>query len=246
MILQNALRNACPGPGSLLLRPHQQAEAELGLFDTFIAQQDCVIDLETLVNHPHVERVTRMAGGWLCYEFHHELFGVPDFLVEGAWRERMERSPELRAARIEMLDEQRALLAPWHAKKRVRGGNGLLASPICTYYIVALRRMRWLDFVPVEGWGNAREVELVLESESKDVPVTAARLLHEWIAAGEAAGELESSGKPELSNGLVSARIICSRYSGHWLAGLWAHLSEARLKVDAKRLRIVGSRRGKP
>ena len=66
----------------------------------------------------------------------------------------MQRFPELRQARIEMLNQERALLAPWYAKKKKLGdADALLASEICPYRISSLKPMRWVDFPANEGLG---------------------------------------------------------------------------------------------
>lgn len=105
-------------------------------FDTFIARENCIVDIGVLQKHPNVKRFTPLPRNWVLYEFHHELFKDPDFLVEGVWPQKMERFPELRQARIEMLNEERALLAPWYAQKRKIGdADGYLGSEICTYRV---------------------------------------------------------------------------------------------------------------
>jgi hypothetical protein len=209
-------------------------------FDTFIVRDDCVIDLNALQRHPNVQHLIRMPQGWVVYEFHHELFKDPDFLVEGVWREKMERLPGLRESRIQMLQQEQSLLAPWYAKKK-RPGNadGVLASPVCTYHISSLGRMRWIDFVPDEGWGSAREFTLALEAQGATIPAAALQLLEEWLACGKQAGELSLSGTFETKPRLLLLRAKSSAYSGHWLAALWALLSDARLKTGLHRMRIT-------
>jgi hypothetical protein len=89
-----------------------------------------------LQKNPNVKHFTHLPRNWVLYEFHHDLFKDPDFLVEGVWQQKMERFPELRQARIEMLNEERALLAPWYAQKRQLGdGDGLLGSEVSTYRV---------------------------------------------------------------------------------------------------------------
>jgi hypothetical protein len=181
-----------------------------------------------------------MPRGWVVYEFHHELFKDPDFLIEGVWREKMERVPELRQARVQMLQQEQSLLAPWYAKKK-RPGNadGVLASPVCTYHISSLDRMRWIDFVPDEGWGSAREFTLTFEAEGSSGSAIALQLIEEWLACGKQAGELSLSEGLEKKPGLLLLRAQSSAYSGHWLAALWALLSDARWKTKMQRMRIT-------
>ena len=209
-------------------------------FDAFIARDDCVIDLNVLQGHPNVQHLIRMPRGWVVYEFHHELFEDPNFLVEGVWREKMERFPGLRQARIEMLQQEQSLLAPWYAKKKKPGNaDGILASPVCTYHISSLGRMRWIDFLPDEGWGSAREFTLAVEAEGVAISAVALQLLEEWLACGKQTGELNLSGDLETRPGLMLLRAQSSAYSGHWLAALWALLSDARWKAGLKRMRIT-------
>jgi hypothetical protein len=213
------------------------------LFDSFVTCDECLRDVEALAGEPSVRHVIRMPRGWLVYEFHHDLFGDPEFLTEGAWREKMARRPELRHARIAMLAAQRDLLAPWHAKK-TPGAVGVLATPVCTYHIASPRRLRRIDFVPVDDWGIASEFSFRLEAESINRPVIALRLLEEWLACGESSGELRLVGSIETGAGVVSAQARCASYSGHWLAALWALLCDPRLKADAGRLRVISVESG--
>jgi hypothetical protein len=209
-------------------------------FDTFVVRDDCVIDLNALQRHPNVQHVLRMPRGWVVYEFHHELFRDPDFLIEGVWREKMERFPELRQARIEMLQQEQVLLAPWYAKQKRRGNaDGILASSDCTYYVFSLSHMRWVDFLPDEGWGSAREFTVSLTAESDGVPDVASRLAQEWLACGKNAGELEPVGDPARTGHTLVLRTQSSAFSGHWLAALWALFSDARWKMDLQRMRIT-------
>lgn len=209
-------------------------------FDAFIARDDSVIDLHMLQQHPNVHHLIRMPRGWIVYEFHHELFKDAEFLVEGVWREKMERFPELRQARIEMLQQEQALLAPWYAKKKKPGNaDAVLASPVCVYYISTLGRMRWLDFVPDDGWGSAREFTLVLETGTSTVSAVASQLVEEWLACGKQSGELSLSGSVEARPGLLLLRAQCGAYSGHWFAALWALLSDGRWKAGLQRMRIT-------
>ncbi|HZD95089.1 MAG TPA: hypothetical protein VE133_12590, partial [Candidatus Sulfotelmatobacter sp.] len=122
-------------------------------------------------------------------EFHHDLFKDSDFLVEGVWREKMERFPELRQARIEMLNQERALLAPWYAKKKKLGdADALLASKVCPYRVSSPARMEWMDFLPAMGWGSARECAVTLDPANTTSPPSLYQLVQEWAASGKAAG----------------------------------------------------------
>jgi hypothetical protein len=139
-----------------------------------------------------------------------------------------------------MLQQEQVLLAPWYAKQKRRGdADGILASSDCTYYVFSLSRMRWVDFLPDEGWGSAREFTVSLTAEKADVPEVASRLTEEWLACGEHAGELEPVGDPARTRETLVLRTQSSACSGHWLAALWALLSEARWKMDLQRMRIT-------
>jgi hypothetical protein len=192
-----------------------------------------VEDLEALERQPNVKHVLRLPRNWVFYEFHHGLFKDPDFLVEGIWREKMQRFPELRQARIQMLNQERALLAPWYAKKKKPGdADAILASEICPYRASSLTPMRWIDFQPTKGWGSAREFAITLDPVNTTFPPLLYHLVEEWAASGKAAGELSlPSGPPAAKTGPLALRAQCSYYSGHWLVILWVLLSDARWKA---------------
>ena len=177
----------------------------------------------------------------MFYEFHHELFKDPDFLVEGVWREKMERLPELRHKRMEMLDRQRALLAPLYASTRKTGdADALLASEICPYRINTLSRMRWVEFIPSTGWGAAREFTVKLEAVNAELPAIVDQLLEQWRASGTAFGELTiDSVESTRTSRVLNAR--CSYYSGHWLVILWVLLSDGRWNSRVRRIHVTAS-----
>lgn len=212
------------------------------LFDSFIARGDCLEDLGTILRHPNVKHLIRLPRDWVFYEFHHDLFKDPDFLVEGVWREKMERFPEIRRARVEMLNQERALLAPWYAKKKKLGdADALLASEICSYRISSLAPMRWIDFLPDAGWGSAAEFTITLEPVGAALPPVAYQLLEEWATCGRAAGELTPPSSLRTTTEPLVLPAQCSYYSGHWLVILWVLLSDARWNAGLSRMRIAVS-----
>jgi len=199
-----------------------------------------VEDLRAVERHPNVKHVLRLPRDWVFYEFHHELFKDSDFLVEGIWREKMQRVPELRQARIEMLNQERALLAPWYAKKKKSGdADAILASEICPYRISALTRMQWVDFLPTIGWGSAHECTVTLDPANTAFPPAFYSLLEEWAASGKAAGELSLSFSLERGIGPLALRTQYSYYSGHWLVLLWVLLSDARWKSGVSSMHVT-------
>jgi hypothetical protein len=210
------------------------------LFDSFLVREDCVKDLKTLEQQPNVKHVLRLPRDWIFYEFHHELFKDPDFLVEGIWREKMQLFPELRQARIEMLNQERALLAPWYAKKKKLGdADALLASEICPYRVSSLTRMRWIDFLPAMGWGSVWECAITLDPVDITFPPLLYQLMEEWAASGKAAGELRLPfGLPPVKTGPLALHMQCSSYSGHWLVILWVLLSDVRWKTGVRSMHV--------
>ena len=208
-------------------------------FDSFVAREDCLEDLAAVRVHPNVKHLVRLPRDWVFYEFHHELFKDPDFLVEGVWREKMESSPELREQRKEMLAEQRLLLTPWYKNtKKLGDADALVASEICPYRVNSLTRMRRVDFLPGPGWGSARTVNITLEAGNSEIPSIVDQLLPEWLASGSAAGELEA-GPIEKSGSTRILNATCSYYIGHWLVILWVLLCDGRWNSRIQRMRIA-------
>jgi len=122
------------------------------LFDTFLACRDCIVGMETLGLHPNVKRIIPLPRDWILYEFHNNLFEDADYLVEGVWEKKMQRFPALRQQRIEMLNQERSLLAPWYSATQKPGDADLfLASEICEYRVHSLNPLRWIDFEPSDG-----------------------------------------------------------------------------------------------
>jgi hypothetical protein len=152
----------------------------------------------------------------------------------------MQRVPELRQARIEMLNQERALLAPWYAKKKKLGdADAILASEICPYRVSSLTRMQWVDFLPTIGWGSAHECTVTLDPANTAFPPVLYSLLEDWAARGKAAGELSLSFSLERSTGPLALRAQYSYYSGHWLVLLWVLLSDARWKSGVSRMQVT-------
>jgi len=208
-------------------------------FDSFVARKDCLEDLDVIQAQPNVKHLIRLPRDWVFYEFHHELFKDPDFLVEGVWREKMERSPELREQRREMLAEQRLLLTPWYNNTRKLGdADALLASEICPYRVNSLTRLRRVDFLPGPGWGSARSVTITLEGGNGDVPRIVDQLVEEWSASGSTAHELEVGTIEKTETSRVLS-VSCSYYMGHWLIILWVLLSDGRWNSRIQRMRIA-------
>jgi hypothetical protein len=209
-------------------------------FDAFVVRDDCINDLETLSNHANVRQVTRLPRDWVLYEFHHDLFKDPDFLSEGIWQEKMQRLPELRETRIDMLNQERALLAPWYAKKKKLGdADALLASEVCPYRICSLSPMRWIDLAPVAGWGSANTFTITLVAEGATPPAAVSKVAEEWAACGKDTGELDVASGLVGRDGSFTLHARCKYYSGHWIAGLWALLSDARWKSGVRKMNIA-------
>lgn len=210
------------------------------LFDSFLVREDCLTAPDQLQQHANVQHMLRLPRGWVFYEFHHELFQDPEFLVEGVWREKMIRFPELRQARVEMLNLQRALLAPWYAKKKKLGdADALLASEVCPYRISSLNPMRWIDWVPVAGWGSANTFTITLATADATPSAAVSKLAEEWAACGKETGELDVSSGLVARDGSFTLQARCKYYSGHWIAGLWALLSDARWKTGVSKMNIA-------
>lgn len=210
------------------------------LFDSFLVREDCLTAPDQLQQHANVQHMLRLPRGWVFYEFHHELFQDPEFLVEGVWREKMTRFPELRQARVEMLNLQRALLAPWYAKKKKLGdADALLASEVCSYRISSLSPMRWIDLVPVAGWGSANTFTITLAAEGDITSAVVSKLAEEWAACGKDTGELDVASGLVARDGSFTLQAQCKYYSGHWIAGLWALLSDARWKTGVSKMNIA-------
>lgn len=152
----------------------------------------------------------------------------------------MERVPELSQARIDMLNQERALLAPWYAKKKKLGdADALLASEVCPYRISSLRPMRWIDLVPVAGWGSANTFTITLAAESAAASAVVSKLAEEWAACGNDTGELDVASGLVARDGSFTLQARCKYYSGHWIAGLWALLSDARWKTGVSKMSIA-------
>lgn len=209
------------------------------LFDSFVAREDCLENLDVIRAQPYVKHLIRMPRDWVFYEYHHQLFKDPDFLVEGVWREKMERSPELLEQRKEMLAEQRLLLTPWYNNTRKLGdADALLASEICPYRINSLTRLRRVDFLPCPGWGAARSVTITLEGGNGDVPGIVDQLVEEWRGTGSSAQELEVGSIEKTGTSRVLS-ANCSYYIGHWLVIFWVLLSDGRWNSQIRRMRIM-------
>jgi hypothetical protein len=209
------------------------------LFDTFIARNDCILGMRALRSHPNVRHVTLLPRDWVLYEFHHELFQDPDFLVERVWQEKMQRQPELRQSRIEMLNQERSLLAPWYAKKNKLGdADGLLVSEICQYRVSTLGPMKWLHFEMPAGWGKGITFALGLEaaSNAKSAAVLS-DFVQEWVDASQ--GKLSiPAGLEPTAHGFI-LRGKCGDNMGHWLASLWVLLSDGRWKSGVRNMTLT-------
>lgn len=208
------------------------------MFDSFIAGTDCITALEDLRRHPNVRNVTRLPRDWLLYEFHHPLFQDPDFLDERAWREKMENNPTVRQSRIEMLNQERSLLAPWYAKRKKPGdADGFLTSEVSHYRVCTLSRMRWLIFNMAPGWGVATAFQVMMFAANASQSLTVlSQLLQEWIDASS--GEIKASANPEpCPDGFILKAT--SSNSSHWLAALWVLLSDARWKTSITKMTLT-------
>jgi hypothetical protein len=215
-------------------------EAGVMRFDTFVVRDDCINDLETVRSHANVRHVTRLPCDWVLYEFHHDLFKDPDFLKEGIWQEKMQHFPKLREARVDMLNQERALLAPWYAKKKKLGdADALLASEVCPYRMSSLTSMRWIDLVPVAGWGSANIVTITLAAADATPSAALSKLAEEWAACGKDTGELDVASSLVVRAGSFMLKARCKYYSGHWIAGLWALLSDARWTTGVRKMNIA-------
>lgn len=207
-------------------------------FDSYVVRTDCVDSVDAIQSHPNVQGVIQFPEGWMLYEFHHDLFRDPDFLAETVWREKMERNPELRQARIAMLKEERNLLKPWYAgTKKIGDADAILPGGICNYYFCALNKMKWIPFDLAVGWGAAEKFTVTLEAPRPGTAGNLPRLIQEWLAAGRAALRCPAGLTP-LPQGFA-LDIECSGKSGHWLAGLWALLSDGRWNTGVDSIRVM-------
>jgi len=208
------------------------------LYDGFIVRDDCILDWETVKNHPNVKNAVKLPRDWLLYEFHHELFNDPDFLQEPAWRNKMERFPELKESRIEMLKQERGLLAPWYANKKKPGdADAGIPGEICTYRVSTLGPMRWILFDQPVGWDTATKFTLRLDISAPGPPAILSDLLEEWASASQ--GEIGIRGGIHAAAS-VGVEVLCKRNrSGRWLGSLWTLLSDARWKHDTKQMTVA-------
>lgn len=208
-------------------------------FDTFIARGNCLLSVEAVRRHPNVRGVISLPRNWILYEFHHELFQEPDFLVEGIWQQKMQQSPVLRQSRIDMLNEERALLAPWYARKRKIGdADGFLSSEICTYRVATLSPMKWIDYDLPPGWGLADAFTIVLEHGNDSARGAALeQLLNDWRGASN--GTLSIPARLESAAGRFTVGAFCKENSGHWLAALWVLLSDPRSKAGVRKATVT-------
>lgn len=204
------------------------------LFDVFVARGDCVVSLDALKSHPSVKRVTSLPRDWIFYEFYDELLQDPEYLVEGIWEQKMRDQPELRAARIHMLDQERGLLDPWYkATKKLGDADSIAISEICEYRIYSLSPLRLIDFEPSSGWGSSNAFTVTLKAPRASQG-SLSELVREW--------ELSSKSRIRLFENLVPGvdgfrlRAECRDYSGHWLVALWVLLCDARFSVGVSQM----------
>jgi len=135
------------------------------LFDVFVARQDCVVSLDAVKRHPNVKRVISLPREWILYEFYDDLLQDPDYLVEGVWEGKMQAHPEVRTARITMLNQERGLLAPWYkATRKLGDADSIVISEICEYRIYSLSPLRLIDFDPSSGWGSGTAFTVTLKA----------------------------------------------------------------------------------
>lgn len=78
-----------------------------------------------------------------------------------------------------------------------------------------------------------------IDSYRLTVPAVSLQFLEKWLACGKQASEPSLSGDLETKPGLLLLWAQCGAYSGHWIAALWALLSDARWKVGLQRMRIT-------
>lgn len=191
--------------------------------------------MDAVKAHPNVRRVQPLPRGWVLYEYHDALFRDPDYLREGVWVRKMQERPELRAARIRLLNEERSLLAPWYAFKNGQHGDVdfIAISEICEYRMYSLTPLRMIEFQPSSGWGGANAFAVTLETESafeSELP----QLLDQWeLASG---GRIRVVGESKKRNHVLQFRAECSDYSGHWLMALWALLCDMGTKTSVSKI----------
>ncbi len=204
------------------------------LFDVFVARRDCVTSLEAVRHHPRVKHVTMLPRDWLFYEFYDDLFRDPDYLVEGKWERKMRDHPELRAARIQMLKEERGLLAPWYKTTNKMGdADSIAISEVGQYLIYSLGPLRMIDFEPSAAWGAGKAFSVTLHA-----PNTSRDSLWQLIRELELAGE----GRVKLAGRLLATKegfrfeAECEDYSGHWLVSLWVLLCDGRFNTGVSKV----------
>lgn len=204
------------------------------LFDIFVVRQDCITSLEAVKNHPKVKRVTLLPRDWLFYEFHDALLQDPDYLVEGVWEKKMRDHPDVRAARIQMLKEERNLLRPWYQLTNKMGdGDHSALSEVGQYRIHTLRPFRVIDFEPTVGWGASKFFSVVLQAAS-DSQNNLSTLVRELESASDGRFKLRGGLSPAEDGFRFDAE--CQDYSGHWLVSLWALLCDRKLKMGVSRM----------
>jgi hypothetical protein len=205
------------------------------LFDGFIVRDDCIASWDAVRSHPNVKHVVSLPRDWLFYEFHHELFSDPDFLVESTWLDKMERFPKLKNARMEMLRQQRSLLAPWYAKKkRIGDADAGVPGETSMYRISTLGSMRWIPSELPRGWDSATRFTLNLEIAGSEPSPVLLELLDEWIATST--GQISAPDGARSEADSVCIEVNFHTKSGPWLAILWVLLSDARWKNGVKKL----------
>jgi hypothetical protein len=207
-------------------------------FDGFIVRDDCVASVDAVRSHPKVKNLLMLPRNWLLYEFHDELFRDSEFLVEPAWNLKMQRVPALKQARIEMIGQQRALLAPWYAKKKKLGdADAGVPSPTCMYRVCTLGSMRWLPFQQTPGWDSASKFTLQLDIGGSEPSPILVQLINEWL--GASAGEITASDGLRSGAGSGILDVISQKNAGHWIAVMWVLLSDGRWKNGVAKMNVV-------
>ncbi|HUJ41019.1 MAG TPA: hypothetical protein VLW54_10760 [Candidatus Acidoferrales bacterium] len=205
--------------------------------DCYIVRTDCVECVQTVGEHPNVRQLTALPRDWILYEFHHEIFRDPDYLVEGTWEEKMTRSPRLRALRIEMLNQERRLIAPYYKDLKVPSdARGVLGTSVCEYRICAKGRLRFPTFEHGSGWDNLAAFTLSLEAAPNRAAAALPELISEWIECSQ--GSLTSMHHLQAIEGGFTLQGVCSGNSGHWFAALWALLADVRWKTGVSNMRL--------
>ena len=215
------------------------------MFDGYIARANCIASIDVLAAHPNVRGLVRFPRNWVMYEFHHELFSDPDFLVEGVWREKLEREPAIKNSLIALRSQEREFLSPWYAKKKKIGdADALFISEACTYRVASLSPLRWVEYGLDDGIDSEKEFTISLELSKGQTSVLDA-LIHDWINAAE--NEVALIGGVEWTVGSAIIRALRVGTSNiPWIACLWVLSCDRRWQPGVRSITASASSRREP